>query len=89
MSLIVTIELYGTARLRVGQAEVTVSASTPAVALAAAVRECPAFAALLRPDGWVASAYLLSVNGEKFVTEPNETLRPGDRLVVLAADAGG
>ena len=50
---------------------------------------CPALAGLCRPDGRLAPQYLLSLDGERFLTDPNERLRPGDRLVLLSADAGG
>jgi molybdopterin converting factor small subunit len=85
----VTVELYGLPRARAGRSELTVAAATAGEALAALVAACPALAAVRRPDGGLAPHYLLSLDGERFVTDLAEPLRPGDRLVLLSADAGG
>jgi hypothetical protein len=37
----------------------------------------------------VAPHYLLSVNGATFVEDLARPLQPGDRLLLLSADAGG
>jgi molybdopterin converting factor small subunit len=85
----VTVEFYGVPRLRAGRPEVTVPAATAGQALAAVVQTCPALAGLCRPDGRLAPQYLLSLDGERFVTDLSQPLRPGDRLLLLSADAGG
>ena len=85
----VTVEFYGVPRARAGRKELIVSAGTAGAALAAVVQACPALAGLRRPDGQLAPQYLLSLDGERFVTDLAQPLRPGDRLVLLSADAGG
>jgi hypothetical protein len=40
-------------------------------------------------DGRLALQCALSLDGERFLTDPAERLRPGDRLLLLSADAGG
>ena len=85
----VVVELYGVPRLRAGRAEVRVPAGSVREVLAVLVATCPALAGLCRPDGRLAPQYLLSLDGERFLTDPAEELRPGDRLVLLSADAGG
>jgi molybdopterin converting factor small subunit len=85
----VTVEFYGVPRLRAGRPEITVAAATAGEALAAVVAACPALAGLCRPDGRLAPQYLLSLDGERFVTDLSEPLRLGDRLLLLSADAGG
>jgi molybdopterin converting factor small subunit len=85
----VTVEFYGVPRLRAGRPEIRVAAATAGEALAAVVETCPDLAGLRRPDGRLAPQYLLSLDGERFVTDLSQPLRPGDRLVVLSADAGG
>ncbi len=85
----VRVEFYGVPRLRAGCAAQTVNAGTVAEALAAIARECPHLADLLEPDGRLAEQYLLSLNGEEFVAELDRELLPGDRLLLLSADAGG
>jgi hypothetical protein len=85
----VVIELYGVPRLRAGRGEVSVRAATVAEALRALEVTCPALAGLVRPDGRPAPHYLLSLDGSQFLDDPDRALRPGQRLVLLSADAGG
>jgi molybdopterin converting factor small subunit len=85
----VTVEFFGMARQRAGCARADVTAGTVAEALAAAARACPGVRDLVRPDGGVAKEYLVSVNGERFVREGGQSLREGDAVLVLGADAGG
>ena len=85
----VTVEFYGVPRLRAGRAELTVPAATVAELLDAVARECPALADLRRDDGRPAAHYLLSVEGRAFVSDPGQALRPGERVLLLSADAGG
>jgi hypothetical protein len=85
----VTIEFYGIPRQRAGRAELGVTAATVADALAAVAAACPGLRALRTTDGRLAPHYLLSLDGERFLTEPGESLPPGSRLLLLSADAGG
>jgi molybdopterin converting factor small subunit len=84
----VTVEFFGVPRARAGRAELAVEAATAAEALAAVEHACPGLKGLLR-EGRLAPHYLLSVNGERFVTRLDEPLGPGTRLLLLSADAGG
>jgi molybdopterin converting factor small subunit len=86
---VVTVEFFGVPRARAGRAELEVSAATAADALDGVAAVCPALAGLRRPDGRLAPQYLLSLDGERFVTDLAQPLRPGDRLLLLSADAGG
>jgi molybdopterin converting factor small subunit len=85
----VTVEFYGIPRLRAGRAELTVPAGTVAEALAAVERECPGLAGLVQPGGRVNPHYLLSVNGQRFVSDGQQPLESGERVLLLSADAGG
>ena len=85
----VTVELFGVPRARAGLAELSVSAATAGEALAALAAACPGLGELCRPDGRLAPQYLLSLDGKRFVTDLAEPLRPGERLLLLSADAGG
>jgi molybdopterin converting factor small subunit len=85
----VTVELFGVPRARAGCAELTLAAATAGEALAALAEACPGLGELRRPDGRLAPQYLLSLDGERFVTDLAEPLRPGERLLLLSADAGG
>ena len=85
----VTVEFYGVPRQRAGRAELTVTAGTVAEVLAAVEAACPGLAGLRRPDGRLAPHYLLSIDGREFVADVRQQLRPGDRVLLLSADAGG
>lgn len=85
----VVIELYGVPRLRAGRGEVPVPAGTVRAALRSLEAACPALAGLVRSTGRLAPHYLLSVDGEQFLDDLDQPLRPGQRLVLLSADAGG
>jgi molybdopterin converting factor small subunit len=89
MSAGVTVELFGVPRLRAGRSELRVEAVTVAELLAAVERACPGLAGLARPDGRPAPHYLLSLDGRSFLSDPGHALRPGDRVLLLSADAGG
>jgi molybdopterin converting factor small subunit len=85
----VTIEFFGMPRQRAGRAALEVSAGTPAEALAEVERACPALAGLVQPGARLSPHYVLSRDGQEFVTDLQQKLRPGDRLLLLSADAGG
>ncbi len=85
----VTVEFLGIPRQRAGRAELLVAAGTIAETLAAVERSCRTFTDLVRADGQLAPQYILSVNGRRFLRDLNYPLAPGDRLLILSADAGG
>lgn len=85
----ITIEFYGVPRQRAGRAEMTVVARTVAELLAAVESACPGLAGLRQADGGPAAHYLVSVEGRQFVNDGRQELRPGDRVLLLSADAGG
>jgi hypothetical protein len=86
---LVTVEFFGVPRHRAGRAELTVRARTVAEALEGVERACPALAGLRTADGRLAAHYLLSLDGERFLSDVGQPLRPGARLLLLSADAGG
>ena len=85
----VTVEFYGVPRLRAGRAEVPVPAGTVGQVLAAVERACPGLAGLVGTGGRLSPHYLLSVDGRRFVSDPDEVLAAGERVLLLSADAGG
>ncbi len=85
----VVVEFYGVPRHRAGRAELELHAGTLAQVLDEVVRACPRLADLRGPDGRPARAYLVSLNGERFLSGADEPLRQGDRVLILSADAGG
>ncbi len=85
----VTVEFFGVPRHRAGRAELTVEAATAAELLAAVERACPELRGLVRDDGRLAAHYLLSIDGERFVTDLGQAVPAGARVLLLSADAGG
>jgi hypothetical protein len=85
----VIVEFFGIPRLRAGRAELAVAPGRVAEVLAAVERTCPRLAGLVRPEGRLAPHYLLSLDGQRFVSDLREELPAGTRLLLLSADAGG
>ncbi len=84
----ITVEFYGMARRRAGRADLRVQARTVADALSGAAHDLSGLSGLV-DDGRLSPHYLVSVNAGPFLTSLNATLSPGDRVLVLSADAGG
>jgi molybdopterin converting factor small subunit len=79
----VEVEFYGVARRRAGVAAAAVPTGTVRAVLAAVARSYPAL-------GDVAGKhFLVSLDGERFVTDYDEPVAAGTRLLVFSADAGG
>ncbi|HMF13954.1 MAG TPA: MoaD/ThiS family protein [Gemmataceae bacterium] len=85
----VTVEFFGIPRQRAGRAELTVQARTIVDLLSAVEQACPGLEGLVRSDGRMAPQYLLSVDGREFGTNLQRRLKPGERVLLLSADAGG
>jgi molybdopterin converting factor small subunit len=85
----VVVEFFGVPRLKAGRPTLHVAAGSAADVLLAVEQACPGLTDLIRADGRLTPHYLLSVDGREFLTSLDRRLRPGDRLVILSADAGG
>jgi molybdopterin converting factor small subunit len=86
---LVTVEFFGIPRQRAGRADLAVPAGTVSELLRRVEESCPELKGLRQADGRLSPHYLLSIDGQKFVTDLQQRLRPGERLLVLSADAGG
>jgi hypothetical protein len=85
----VIVEFFGMPRLRAGCKELRVAAGTIGEVLARVEHACPGLAGMRRADGQLAPHYLLSRDGQRFVTDVTEEIGAGERLLLLSADAGG
>jgi molybdopterin converting factor small subunit len=85
----IVIELYGIPRLRAGVGHFRCEASTVGEAMASLADACPALVGTVLQAGRPLPEYRLSINGDRFVSDPAETLKPGDALLLISADAGG
>ena len=66
-----------------------VPASNVGEALEELARRCPALAGTVILGRTIHPAYRLSINGDRFETDPEARLGEGDSLLLLAADVGG
>ncbi len=85
----VTIELYGVARLRAGREKVEVSAGSVEEALRALGMACPALEPLVVSAGRLGPGWLVAVNGAQITGDLGAPLAAGDVVVLVSADAGG
>ncbi len=85
----IAVELYGVPRLRAGTSLLRVEASTIGQALRELGRICPSLEDSIVRHGALHDAYQLSLNGDRFVSDPATALRHGDVLLLLSVDVGG
>jgi molybdopterin converting factor small subunit len=85
----VLFELYGVARSRAGTDRIPVAGETIGAALAALEEACPSLSGSVIAGGRLSEHFRLSLNGRRFVSDPERRLREGDRLLILSAEAGG
>jgi len=83
------VEFFGIPRERAGQTELTVASGTLAEVLAAVAQQCPRLKDVRRSDGSLNGHYRLSLDGQRFLTDVNEILPAGSRVLLLSADVGG
>jgi len=84
----VTVEFYGMPRQRAGRTEITLQARTLGELLLAVQTACPDLT-LLEADGRIVPHIRVSLGGQRFLTDTAEELLPGERVLILSADAGG
>src|SRR5262245_49740605 len=93
-TLTITFELYGVARVKAGVAEVEVALADGedlSAALEALAARCPILAGevvTVQPAG-ITEGYALNLNGREFLRDLSRRPTAGDRVLVLAASAGG
>ena len=89
----IRVELYGIARQRAGTDQVVVKTPLEPARLGDVIGELAArFPRLAEGcfDGdRLRAGYVASVDGDRFVTDPDTPLRSGEALLILSADAGG
>jgi molybdopterin converting factor small subunit len=85
----VTVELFGTVRLRAGTGHLRIEALTVGESLRALARAVPALDGTVIQGDRLHPAFRFCVNATRFVTDPTTPLTDGDALLILAADAGG
>jgi molybdopterin converting factor small subunit len=89
----IRVEFYGIPRTRAGVAHTRLEFATPSTTLAQVVRELarrfPDFGQQCADDGNLAPEVVANVSGDRFVRDSTTTIRDGETLLILSADAGG
>jgi molybdopterin converting factor small subunit len=85
----VTVELYGSLRLKTGRDQVPMRADTIGTALAVLRRALPQAERLLPRGPALAENFRFSVNGRSVTTDLATELLEGDRVIVFSASVGG
>ena len=85
----ITIELFGVPRLRAGTAPGPARGRRRRLGPPGLAPACPGLDGSVVHRGRVHPAYRLSLNGERFVSDPATPLADGDVLLLLSADVGG
>jgi molybdopterin converting factor small subunit len=85
----ITVEFYAVPRLRAGRDTLKVRARELAHLLGAVDGICPALHALANGGRRLNPHYLVSLNGQRFVSDLGQPLQAGDRVLLLSADVGG
>lgn len=94
LSISVTVELFGVAQLLAKTKEVPLTLAPDTTLAQVCQRLAVLYPVLLgrviNPDQRsLAAGYACNRNGLEFVKDPNVALHPGDKLFIIAADAGG
>ena len=84
-----TIELYGTARIRAGVSRFTVAAESVGHALESLAAAYPSLNGTIIIGAAIHPWYRLSLNGERFISDPHTELADDDCLLLISADVGG
>lgn len=82
------VEFLGVPRDRAGIAELDVQADTLGRLLGALAARMPELAELIAVDRLHPSV-AASLNGDRFISDPETPLRDEDHVLILSADAGG
>ena len=86
------VELFGIPRQRAGQPDTALSLTAP-VTLGMLLEELgqrfPGLEGECIEQGVLRPGYLASIDGERFVRDPAETIVEGNSVLILSAEAGG
>ena len=83
------IEFFGIPRTRAGVARLDVEADSLHEALQAIAEQLPGWADTCLSGGRLQRGLIANLNGQRFVSDPDTVLNPGDAVLILSADVGG
>jgi molybdopterin converting factor small subunit len=82
------VEFFGVPRERAGIAEIDVEADTLGRLLTTLATRMPGLAELIAVDR-LHPSFAASLNGDRFISDPETPLSDEDCVLILSADAGG
>jgi molybdopterin converting factor small subunit len=82
------VEFFGVPRQRAGLSELDVQADTLGQLLKTLVAEIPSLGKLIGVNG-LHPSFVTSLNGDRFISDPETPLGRNDCVLILSADAGG
>jgi hypothetical protein len=85
----VSLELYGTLRIRAGRPAVALRADSIRTAMRLLLEALPELARHLPPEADLPRTHRFSINGGAVTTDLDAALREGDHLVLFSASVGG
>jgi len=85
----ITVEFFGIARQRAGVAALQVEAASLRQALRELDAKCPALHGVCWDSNGLLPGYIANRGGERFVSDLDTPLAPGESLLILSTDAGG
>ena len=85
----VSVELYGSLRIRSGQSRIELRADTIRTAMEVMLRVHPALAKRLPPVHQLTENHRFSINGHVITTDLDTPLKEGDHLILFSASVGG
>ena len=85
----ITVEFFGIARQRAGTATVQVQAASVRQAIVELDAKYPALRGVCWDSNGLLPGYIANRGGERFISDLDTPLAPGDSLLILSTDAGG
>jgi molybdopterin converting factor small subunit len=85
----VRVELFGIPRQRAGRAIVEAQGRLLGDVLSDLAGRFPGLAECCIEQSRLRAGFVASLDGQKFVTDPETELAPGEAVLILSADAGG
>jgi len=87
----IRIEFYGIARQRAGVGELVLSTAPQSLSrlLLEVGRRFPGFGKECLVNGQLDRTLAVNLDGNQFVTDPDTSIRDGQCVLILSADAGG
>ena len=87
------VEFFGIPRLRAGVSTIDIKLDGEAESLRGVLQivaaACPEFADSCLVDGWLKTGYVINIDGEEFVSDPDVLISNLNTLIVMSSDAGG